>query len=91
MTEREALKIWEASKGLVEIECEPKIGEAIVIAFNALQDHLPKIKYNWQPNFAYGMYCGEKMWICPDCNKQADSQFDYCPNCGKIRIEEVKE
>lgn len=43
----------------------------------------------WKPNFAFGMYPTEKMWICSKCGEQSNERSRYCPNCGE-KIKEPK-
>lgn len=39
-------------------------------------------RYKWKPNFRFGMYPTEKMWICSKCGYQTNDKSVHCSECG---------
>ena len=76
MTRKEAYEIL--SNGLVNATS----GAEWVKAFEMAIDTLESKTASWRPNFRYGMYRGEKHFICSECNVQSMHYSRYCPNCG---------
>lgn len=71
------------------VEALTTLMDVIGTSLNAMSEYAEQAllkdtdRVRWLPNFRYGMYKGEKFFICSKCKEQNMEKSAYCPHCGE--------